>query len=54
MTVGTGPTTGFNVGGQYDFNDHYHLLFSAGKNVENARTTNTFSYYLGVQYTGRL
>lgn len=46
-----GASTGFNVGGSYDFNETYHLLFSAGKAVENVQATNSFSYYLGLQTT---
>jgi hypothetical protein len=43
--------TGFNLGGVYDFTAHYHLLFSAGRGVANATTTNEFSYYLALQWT---
>jgi hypothetical protein len=49
--LGTQPTTGFNVGGAYDFTEHYHLLFSAGRAIQNAATSNLFSYYLGFQWT---
>lgn len=44
-------TTGFNLGGIYDFNDHYHLLFSAGRGLQNVTTTNEFTYYFGIQWT---
>jgi hypothetical protein len=44
-------STGFNLGGVYDFTEHYHLLFSAGRGLQNAATTNEFSYYLAVQVT---
>ncbi len=44
-------TSGFNVGGVYDFNEHYHLLFSAGRGLQNARDSNQFSYYLALQKT---
>jgi hypothetical protein len=44
-------STGFNVGGVYDFAESSHLLFSAGTGIQNAEQTNTFSYYLGYQYT---
>jgi hypothetical protein len=46
-----GGSTGFNIGGSYDFSEHYHLLFSAGQAVQNTDATNNFSYYLGVQWT---
>jgi hypothetical protein len=39
--------TGFNVGGMYDFDDHNHLLFSAGRGFQNASVTNLCSWYLG-------
>jgi hypothetical protein len=49
--IGNKATTGFNLGGAYDFTEHYHLLFSAGTAIQNATTTNQFSYYLGFQWT---
>jgi hypothetical protein len=51
-TQGGSDSSGFNVGGVYDFNDHYHLLFSAGRGLQHANPTNQFSYYLGLQWTG--
>jgi hypothetical protein len=48
--VGRGDTTGFNLGGVYDFTDHYHLLFSAGQGG-NAAVANPTTYYLGFQWT---
>ncbi len=48
----TRPTTGFNIGAVYDFDDHNHLLVSAGAGLQNAPTTNLFSWYLGYQITG--
>ncbi len=50
--IGGMQSTGFNLGGTYDFTDQYHLLFSAGKGVQHARETNQFSWYLGLQVTG--
>ena len=44
-------STGFNIGGVYDFNDNYHLLFSGGKGVQNAAETNQLSYYIAIQST---
>jgi hypothetical protein len=49
--LGSKETTGFNLGGVYDFTENYHLLFSAGSAIQNATTTNQFSYYLGLQWT---
>jgi hypothetical protein len=45
-------STGFNVGGIYDFTDRYHLLFTVGKGLQHASQTNAFSWYLGLQVTG--
>lgn len=38
----------YNLGGQYNFNDVHHLLFSAGRSLYG--TTN-FTYYVGYQWT---
>jgi hypothetical protein len=46
-----GGSTGFNVGGFYNFDEHNHLLFSAGKGLQNAAETNRVSTYIGYQYT---
>jgi hypothetical protein len=47
-----GPdTSGYNLGGVYDFTENHHLLFSAGRGIRHASETNTFSYYLGYQLT---
>ncbi len=43
--------TGFNIGAIYDFDEHNHLLVSAGRGLENANDTNQFSWYLGYQLT---
>jgi hypothetical protein len=49
--LGSKVTTGFNLGGKYDFSENYRLLFSAGHGIQNAETSNQFSYYLGIQWT---
>ena len=54
--VGRSGATGFNVGGVYDFTEHYHLLFSAGQGgvqyaVDPASGLRPASYYLAVQWT---
>ena len=51
QVVGQGSSTGFNVGGYYNFDEHNHLLFSAGKGLQNSAETNRVSSYLGYQYT---
>jgi hypothetical protein len=48
---GEGSSTGFNLGGTYNFDEHDHLLFSAGKGLTNADATNRFSSYLAYQWT---
>jgi len=41
---------GFNLGAIYTINDTYQILFSAGRNLINARDTNQFSTYIGIQF----
>jgi hypothetical protein len=45
-------STGFNFGAIYDFNEHDHFVFSAGRGLQNADTTNDFSWYVGFLLTG--
>ena len=52
QTIGGEDTTGFNIGGIYDVDDNNHLLFSAGRALQNASATNLFSWYLGYERTG--
>ena len=52
QTISGEDTTGFNIGGVYDIDDHNHLLFSAGRALQNASATNLYSWYLGYQITG--
>lgn len=54
--VGRPDSTGFNAGGQYDFTDHYHLLFSAGRGglayaVDGGAVRYPTTYYVAFQYT---
>jgi hypothetical protein len=42
-------SSAFNLGGQYDLTDDYHLLFSAGRGLANPATTNRLSAYLALQ-----
>jgi hypothetical protein len=50
--IGGLQTTGFHVGGIYDFTDHYHFLFAFGKGLRHAKETNEFSWYVGFEWTG--
>lgn len=44
-------STGFNLGGQYDLDEHNHILFSGGRGFQNASATNLYSWYLAWQVT---
>jgi hypothetical protein len=48
---GEGDSSGFNIGGIYDINEHNHLLLSVGGGLSNISATNEFSSYLGYQVT---
>jgi len=48
----TEPTTGINIGAIYDFDNDHHLLVSVGTALQNASTTNLFSWYIAYQITG--
>lgn len=48
---GEGSSTGFNLGGAYNFDEHNHLLFSAGRGLTNVDMTNKSSSYVGYQLT---
>ena len=48
--TGLRNTMGFNLGAIYTINDTYQILFSAGRNLINARDTNQFSTYIGIQF----
>ena len=45
-------STGFNFGAIYNFNEHDHFVFSAGRGLQNADTTNDFSWYVGFSLPG--
>jgi hypothetical protein len=49
--IGGKDQTGFDLGGVYDFTENHHILFSAGRGMQNAPTTNGFSYYIAYQLT---
>jgi hemolysin activation/secretion protein len=40
--TGQKNTMGFNLGVIYTINDNYQILFSAGRNLINAKDTNQF------------
>lgn len=46
-----GSSTGFNLGGSYNFDDHNHVLFSAGQDLTNTHMINKYSSYVGYQRT---
>jgi len=50
----TRPTTGFNIGATYDADEHNHILASIGTGLQNASTTNQFSWYIAYKFTGSL
>lgn len=50
-TVDGNDSTGFNLGGTFDFDEHNHLLFSAGRGLEAAAQTNEVSWYFGWEIT---
>ena len=52
VTVDGDDSTGFNFGAIYDFNESDHFVFSAGRGLQNADTTNDFSWYVGFLLTG--
>jgi hypothetical protein len=47
-TDGGESADGFNVGGQINFNEHTHFLFSAGRDFSGP---NRFTRYLALQWT---
>lgn len=55
--VGRDGVTGFNLGGQYDFSEHHHLLFSAGRGGQlyavdpAAVSQHPGTYYIAYQWT---
>jgi hypothetical protein len=54
--AGRSASSGFNLGGQYDFTDHDHLLFSAGRGglayaVDAGAVRYPTTYYVAFQYT---
>jgi hypothetical protein len=48
---GQGASSGFNVGGFYNLDEHNHILFSAGRGLQNANATNKLSSYIAYQLT---
>jgi hypothetical protein len=50
-TAGSKDQTGFDLGLTYDLSEHYHLLDSLGPGLQNARTTDVFTYYAALRCT---
>ena len=50
-TEGGRASSGINLGAVYDFDEHNHLLLSAGRGLQNATVTNQFTWYVGYQIT---
>lgn len=48
---GARSSSGFNLGGVFTFDEHNHLLFSAGRGLTNVNAINQFSSYVGYQLT---
>ena len=48
---GEGDSTGFNIAVLHDFSEHHHIVFSAGKGLQNTHKTNQFSSFLAYQLT---
>lgn len=51
QVAGMGESAGFNLGGFYNFDQHNHLLFSAGEGLTNVDNTNQFASYVAYQLT---
>jgi hypothetical protein len=51
VTLGSSDTTGANIGGVYDFDTTYHLLFSFGRALDTAPATSMFSFYMALRLT---
>jgi hypothetical protein len=49
--IGGKDSTAFNVGGFYDIDEHNHILFSAGRAIQNATESNLLSWYIAYQIT---
>jgi hypothetical protein len=48
QTVGGKASSGFNLGGYYNFDETDHVIFTVGRGVQNT-DINQFSYYVGYQ-----
>jgi hypothetical protein len=49
--TGQRSSVGFNIEGVYNFDEHNHFLFSAGKGLLNAAETNRVSTYVAYSFT---
>ena len=50
-TLAGSGSTGFSLGGIYDFSEQYHLLFSGGRALQRPAETGQANYYLAIQST---
>jgi hypothetical protein len=50
-TKGGRDTTGIGFGLRYDLNDTYHLLAYAGPGLQNAATTDRYTWYASILFT---
>jgi subtilisin family serine protease len=50
-TINGKDSTGFNIGGFYNIDEHNHILFSAGRGFQNASESNLYSWYIAYQIT---
>ena len=51
-TIDGRDSTGFNIGAMYDFDEHNHLLVSAGTGLRHSPESNQLSWYIAYQITG--
>jgi hypothetical protein len=51
LVPGQGSSTGFNLGGSYNFDETNHLLYSAGRGIANVAQTDQRTLYIGYQRT---
>ncbi|WP_031409627.1 hypothetical protein [Thiomonas sp. FB-Cd] len=51
QAVGIPQYMGFNLGGQYNFDEHDHLLFSLGRGLSHVAQTDQLTSYVAYQWT---
>ena len=50
-TAGGPSLTGFNLGATFDFDEHHHLLVSAGRGLQSPSAADQFTWFLGFEIT---